>query len=60
MHWYPLKEKPLDTTACRDCLPRQLYVHTPVDGVHAGTTAHMCTWTREAIEIEMETYGHQL
>jgi len=33
------------TTACRDCLPRQLYPHNKDGKIDGG----MCTMTREAV-----------
>lgn len=53
MHWSP-QDPPLSTTACRDCLSRQVYVHTPVNGVHEGTASSMCCWTTETIYREVD------
>lgn len=60
MHWYPGCPGALNvpnyegteytTTACRDCLPRQLYPHkVPVAGEGGGIDGGMCCWTRESI-----------
>lgn len=59
MHWYPgcpgvfgvanYEDTEYVTTACRDCLPRRLYVHKiPVAGDGGGTDG-MCTMTKDVI-----------
>jgi len=56
MHWFPgcpgaegvdgyPEGQEYATTACRDCLPRQLYPHNKDGKIDGG----MCTMTREAV-----------